>query len=52
LVAGVLTRFPDYGGVGDIDYLDDDKQMGIWNDTIALLVKAGMFNVVFFFCTI
>lgn len=39
--AGVKMRFADYGGVGDVDYLDDSNQVGIWNDTIALLVKAG-----------
>jgi hypothetical protein len=41
LPQGVKMRFADYGGVGDVDYLDDSNQVGIWNDTIALLVKAG-----------
>ena len=38
---GVQSRFTDYGGVDSIAYVDDDHQIGIWSEAIALLVKAG-----------
>ncbi len=34
-------RVPSYGDVEGVDYLDTDKQMGVWNSTIAVLKALG-----------
>ncbi len=41
LKTGVLIRVPGYGDVEGVDYLDTDKQMGVWNSTIAVLKALG-----------